>query len=94
MGGGSDNEETPRQRMGLKQRGDWLKDLSQFDIDTYQSLSAMFAETRDFDVIWVLSVDDLGVLVFRSWIDDDGVSRHGLSTFTWGEIRSGRVHVE
>jgi hypothetical protein len=80
-----------------KRKPQGLTDLDNVDPDRWPSSSASFAEDRGHDVIWVLEVEGLGVIVLRAIENPEDKTKlieEGMSTFTDGEIRSGRVHVD
>lgn len=62
--------------------------LINFDPDIRPSSSALWAEDRGADVIWVIQVKHFGALVLRATPTDDGekIEFNGVSGFTDAEI--------
>ena len=62
--------------------------LVNFDPDIRRSSSALWAEDRKKDVIWLLQVKDLGFIMMRATPTDDGdsIEFNGVSILTDAEV--------
>lgn len=59
-----------------------------YDPDKQRSSSALWAEDRGVDVVWVLQVKNHGVIMLRATPAEDGetIDFNGVSTFLDSEI--------